>query len=191
MDEQKLIKLIKEEGTYEAFEEAGYQCVIMRANYRMEKIRDWEKGQLKENDYFTFHWCGYVGTPKTHPLYGKSYSDKMAITEELRNKKYDESRTPVISLLCASINEHDVSLDLFFEVHGGTTYADNSLFMQPQKDLWWFGFDCSHAGDLSSHSLSYPPIGNPVYRTKEYVMQECKNLAQQLKKWESHDRPGV
>lgn len=38
---------------------------------------------------------------------------------------------------------HEVPIDC----HGGLTYADSLLFGHPGNRLWWFGFDCCHAGD--------------------------------------------
>ncbi len=65
--------------------------------------------------------CGYVGVPAMHPWYGKGYDDVEA------------------------------------EVHGSLTFAggchdDSPICHVPKrgepKDVWWFGFDCAHLGDL-------------------------------------------
>lgn len=101
--------------------------------------------------------CGYVGVPPGHPLYGKDYDS----TGEI-------------------------------EVHGGITYADSCQGSICHKvspgepdDIWWFGFDCVHAGD---YAPGFPgpdgrrfPIGQPEnYKTIEYVYAECESLANQL-----------
>lgn len=72
-----------------------------------------------------------------------------------------------------------------FEVHGGITYGrieeDNCL---------WTGFDCAHAHDISPGmevymaSLFAFPIKIPLcersYKNIQYVMRECKSLAEQI-----------
>lgn len=55
-------------------------------------------------------------------------------------------------------------------------------------DIWWFGFDCAHAGDRmpgmeaalrSIGGRSLPHCGD-VYRDLAYVKAECASLARQL-----------
>lgn len=65
------------------------------------------------------------------------------------------------------------------DVHGGLTYAGNGVVDAGEdRDLWWFGFDCAHAGDVS------PGLGTPftdgVYRDIEFVTSECETLAREL-----------
>lgn len=82
---------------------------------------------IVRNSECTGALCGYVGVPPGHPLHGKSYNDV------------------------------EVS------VHGGLTFADKC---RPEADdggichvadpgepddVWWLGFDCAHAMDLSPH----------------------------------------
>jgi hypothetical protein len=114
------------------------------------------------------HWCGYVGVPPDHPLYGKDYSDGDA-------------------------------RDL--EAHGGITFAascqsgdDESRGICHVPDsgeedhVWWFGFDCAHAGDWSptneKHSRKrggvFSQSGYETYKTLAYVQKECETLAEQL-----------
>jgi hypothetical protein len=111
--------------------------------------------------------CGYVGVPRGHPYYGSSYDD-----------------VPV-------------------DVHGGLTYAakcdpgaseEHGIchVVRPGEpdDVWWFGFDCAHAGDLSPEmeanlkSLQMPSIskawGSDRYRDVPYVIGEVTMLAHQL-----------
>lgn len=100
-------------------------------------------------------WCGYVGVPPGHPYHGKDYDD--------------------------------VDVD----VHGGLTYArecmdlaevkkyrpeethDSIICHVPEEDepeeLWWLGFDCSHAGDYAPrHERSLAKVRDEAYRS-EYV----------------------
>src|SRR5438105_1894678 len=74
-------------------------------------------------------WCGYVAVPPGHPLHGKDYNDE-------------------------ALGETDV--------HGGLTYASacsGHICHVPEAgepaDVWWFGFDCIHAGDLAPGHAQY------------------------------------
>jgi hypothetical protein len=118
-------------------------------------------------------WCGYVGVLPGNPYYGQPYQDL-----------YD------------------------FHVHGGLTFAGSCSPEGPEgrtichapdpgepDDVWWFGFDCGHARDLSPYlqfevdlpfdvpSSYRAPVPLPVretYRDLGYVHAECANLARQL-----------
>lgn len=71
------------------------------------------------------------------------------------------------------------------EVHGGVTFY--RPMNEDIKDERWVGFDCVHSGDLNPRNILvynrriYP---DEVYRTKQYVKDECKSLARQLKDME-------
>ena len=93
----------------------------------------------------------------------------------------------------------------YFQCHGGITYAgggENSKY-PIQSDLWWFGFDCGHVGDKADLTYAMQKFPNrqkeyrtrllieneyhiedDVIRTEEYVAEECKKLAEQLKEFE-------
>ena len=115
--------------------------------------------------------CGYVGVPAGHPVHGKGYDDV------------------------------DVG------VHGGLTFADrchegaeeHSICHKPapgeSDDVWWLGFDCAHAGDLSpQHAatmreirvmpefrrLPSPYMRDDTYKDIAYVEGEVQRLAAQL-----------
>jgi hypothetical protein len=55
-------------------------------------------------------------------------------------------------------------------VHGGITYNNDGLI----------GFDCAHANDLCTVIAQKCP--QSLYRSKEYVIDETKRLADQLRK---------
>ena len=119
------------------------------------------------------NWCGYVGVPKGHKLFGADYNEA-----------------------------HDLAP---ISVHGGLTYADKCghfICHDPNSgkhdDVWWFGFDCAHAYDLSPSMLKYrmenpelkrlyerslarDPENADVYRDEAYVKNEVENLARQLR----------
>jgi len=103
--------------------------------------------------------CGYVGLPPEHPWHGEDYCN-----------------VPV-------------------DVHGGLTFAaacadtdDESRHIchvpQPGRphDVWWFGFDCAHGGDLDPRPERYDfDFDWPSeYRDVAYVQSECVRLAKQL-----------
>lgn len=107
------------------------------------------------------YWCGYVGVPPSHPYYGHKY-DKEGLVQ--------------------------------IEVHGGLTYSApcNELICHTprqgeQDHAYWFGFDCSHYGDLmhvplkvDTHNRYSINWKTAVYRDLAYVRAECMNLAKQL-----------
>jgi len=104
-------------------------------------------------------WCGYVGVDRTSPLFGRSY--------------------------------HDLSPEP--DVHGGLTFAEacdgdeeHGICHVPEpgepEPLWWFGFDCGHAFDLSPvvSGMFETVLGDVVYRDLAYARAECEGLAAQL-----------
>lgn len=120
-------------------------------------------------------WCGYVGVPPDHKLHGVPYQD----VEEA------------------------------FDVHGSLTFSERCQEGWPNPglgichvpypgrpdDIWWFGFDCAHAGDCTPAMEAklrmlglpgepkrerYSPW-HPTYKTLAYVEQEVAKLAAQLK----------
>ncbi len=108
-------------------------------------------------------WCGYVGISEGHPLYGKD------------------------------CNDDDDYLQLL--VHGGVTF---SARCQPQDDnshgvchvpdpgepdhVWWIGFDCAHAYDLSpgNHRFPHLRLREEEYRNVAFARAQCAELARQL-----------
>lgn len=75
--------------------------------------------------------------------------------------------------------------DIPVRVHWGLTYS--SHMNEDDKNTWWLGFDCAHAGDLyPPNVIRYNQIYRgedcELYRTKEFVRKECNSLARQLKR---------
>lgn len=105
---------------------------------REQRIEQWGEGPwLDEPDRVDFtyaglpcllhrnprmgNWCGYVAVLPGHALHGKSYGDD------------------------------GVDVD----AHGGLTYSEacsGHICHVPEPgepdNVWWFGFDCAHSGDL-------------------------------------------
>ena len=121
------------------------------------------------------HRCGYVGLPKDNKYYGVNY------------------------------NEIDI------DCHGGLTYSSSNLYEQNDTDIWWIGFDCAHCDDAKDYDSlrkyytdersktmidrwealdrKYPD-GSKV-RDLDYVVNECKNIVEQIEKkyWEDYIPP--
>ena len=129
-------------------------------------------------------WCGYVGIPKGHPWHGKSYSDSVGVPQSVIDRDLNIDKIGVIDLFCANRSQmKDGRLDicLAIDVHGGLTFSDDHSAMSDPDGLWWFGFDCSHAGDLCPGLDDYGmPDGSDIYRDIHYVTKECEALAEQL-----------
>lgn len=97
------------------------------------------------------NWCGYVGVPPGHPWHGRGYDDVDA------------------------------------RVHGGLTYAglcNGVICHVPRQgepsEVFWFGFDCAHAGDLTPSMFSrYGGYPGDVYRNLGYVQMQTLRLADQ------------
>ena len=142
------------------------------------------------------HRCGYVGVPRGHVLYGVEYNETLPdaisfVTDEIMENAEIGARGAIPVFFAAFSNRMN-RLDVVIDVHGSLTYSGRSeQYPIPDTNLWWFGFDCAHAGDGKDFSIMdertkeayasgfrYYPEG-PV-RSKEYVMQHCKLLARQL-----------
>lgn len=110
--------------------------------------------------------CGYVGVPRTHPLYEKGYDE--ADIEVHGGLTYADR--------CQEVQNH----------------CEGICHKAPEgdDDIWWSGFDCAHYRDLSPllrHTLSKYPGCLPeidmgeTYKTMAYVTAEVEKLALQLK----------
>jgi hypothetical protein len=78
---------------------------------------------------------------------------------------------------CSDIDYDDVNV----EVHGGLTFGSNNFpdTRIYDKEYYWFGFDCGHSGDRIPYLWE-----EGTYRTVDYVKNECRELAKQLKDME-------
>lgn len=101
--------------------------------------------------------CGYAAVPYGHPQHGESGED--------------------------------------LECHGGVTYTGRChgvichtpLPEDDHDDIWWFGFDCGHAGDLQPFELDeifghlrFKAREFNIYRDAAYVKTQVQHLAEQL-----------
>ena len=111
------------------------------------------------------HWCGYVGLPPEHLMYGKGYND--VDFEAHGGLTFAESCSP-----------------------GGDEAKGVCHIPAPGESdhVWWLGFDCGHTIDFSPHDVKdqavrgYPFMveTNRQYRTLAYVRQQCASLASQV-----------
>jgi hypothetical protein len=148
--------------------------------------KDWEykgfKCALRRNHCGS--WCGYVGISKEHPLYGLGYDDVsdvlVAMLEAMKNKPVpkEPSFSLLISILGGEIHPTPANV---IQVHGGITYAGDGKDLFNNPDIWFFGFDCSHAGDYAPNMpvLSAIVSGN-IYRDIDYATAEAEKMADQL-----------
>lgn len=167
------------------FEHTGYTCVVTFGNMG--------------------HRCGYVGIPSNHPLFGKDYNDYLEIK---KSDIGDREVSGIFPLLGAYLDKDErIRIEAYFQCHGGITYAGGGEHSSYpiESDLWWFGFDCGHAGDKSDLDYAMQKFPNhrkelqlrkmveskypidDVIRTEEYVAEECKKLAEQLKEFEESE----
>ena len=145
------------------------------------------------NDFGTR--CGYVGITKDHFLYAVKHSDRHEWLKRFKDGVMEQpiGKRGMIDVFCEALADDDsISAGSLFNIHGGITYSNGGVDSKyPVKsDLWWFGFDCAHAGDggdlskikdpRTRASFSRCTFPGDVIRTKEYVIEECKNLSDQL-----------
>lgn len=147
------------------------------------------------------HRCGYVGVPSGHSLYRKKYSEHCEQLGWFDNDVEHEriGKRGVIPIMCATFRRDRLSPDLVFNVHGSITFSHGGdwdrNFPIPNTNLWWFGYDCGHAGDgivpedramIGCAHLYRGPV-----RSLEYCIGECESLALQLREADGRYREVV
>lgn len=133
------------------------------------------------------HRCGYVGIPHTHFLHGCEYNMKHSglwpYAETIYYEPVDRDKISIIALFC---DPSPIEPEIIFRVHGGITFSSaDPEYPVPNNNLWWFGFDCAHAGDAPIPERVPPElrafrIGGGEVRSLDYCMNECNGLARQL-----------
>lgn len=136
------------------------------------------------------HRCGYVGIGTDHALFGVDYSEKHPLLT-LNPERSTEKMSPIQILIGASKGMDELSTpEYVFEVHGGITYAGYGDGKYPvESNLWWYGYDCGHAGDLPAPDSKLAEIyarsgmdREGEHRSLDYCIAECESLASQLTK---------
>lgn len=144
--------------------------------------------------------CGYVGVAPGHPLHGLNYSDESPALAALLEKRKTEpiGEHPGMGILLACLSGTiEARPDVVLRAHGGLTYAEGcsgAICHVPAEgepdNLWWFGFDCAHAGDWTPSQAMYgrdrpewfwKMSSDSEYRDIAYVRAETESLADQLR----------
>ena len=121
-------------------------------NYKKFDYKEYECLILRPRPFLSGHLCGYVKLKETDKNYNLAKKD---------------------------------AYDLDYEVHGGITFGGTPTIRGlPVKETgYWIGFDCAHAFDLQPmNNIIYEELSlpNEIYRDMEYVVQECRNLVDQI-----------
>jgi hypothetical protein len=130
------------------------------------------------------HWCAYVGVPKSNPLHGIQYSDRIESLRAMWEKRKEQpigehpSMAVMLQLLCGE-HFNDPTMDKIVDVHGGITFA-SPHFASSDPSLWFFGFDCGHCNDVSPYMQKYEHMRGSSYRTIQYVKQQTEHMADQI-----------
>lgn len=156
-------------------------------------------------------WRGYVGVPTSSPLYGVSKSDVIPYPDTWKNQPVDLEKVDILQLFMTACDPDAVPaahapLSMVFTSHKGLSFSGH---IDGFADLWFFGFDCAHAGDLvpefeEIHALVAQELSNlqalsdlqdlfpnlfehhntfrpnREYRTLDYVKSICEKLAGEL-----------
>jgi hypothetical protein len=154
--------------------------------------------------------CGYAAVAPGHPWYQKEYGDCVYGCAELKPTPLEPiGKSPVPESIqkrhmsrkrfaCAENYSLHHTPEALINVHGGLTYSGScrgAICHVPQPGepdpVWWFGFDCSHAWDvtpgmdaaLRKAGSRLPDMGlrDSVYRDAAYVRLEVERLAEQLR----------
>jgi len=130
-------------------------------------------------------WCGYVGVRSHHPWHGKEESEVVDAPHALTHRSVSMDDVGVINLLCAGVDSDAAAnrfrISLLVHCHGGLTYAREAHWENETRATWWFGFDCSHAGDLMpiSRERGFRDCGD-VYRNLDYVKTRAIQATQDI-----------
>ena len=106
-------------------------------------------------------WCGYVGVPPAHPWHGHQGDDDAGGSAVVHGGL-------TFAVDCRPVHSEGHPMDRICHV------AEDG---QPDH-LFWLGFDCAHAGDLTPGGGRYP---RESYRDAPYVKAQCEELAAQAK----------
>jgi hypothetical protein len=137
-------------------------------SYDVETVFEHDGKLCVVTEIYGWHRCGYVGVPETSPLYGKEYDDNITGLEINMNDVVFGKQSLWAIL---AWDGETKSLEIIIDVHGGITYSGSGASDYPidaGTPTWWFGFVCGH----------YDDVYNP--KLKEFVIAECKSMAEQL-----------
>lgn len=126
-------------------------------------------------------WCGYAAVLPGHPWHGVDSCQCLAPADPAHAS--DEN----------GWHECEQRPESLMDVHGGLTYSgacSGSICHVPKPGepdaVWWFGFDCGHAFDLTPGMRAFRvryrgavPYGE-VYRDLAYAREQTERRAEQL-----------
>lgn len=156
---------------------------------------------------FTGQLNGYVGVPPTHPYHGWDYSDHI----KLAPGDLEDSTINDVGIFDAFVyafgggrERGTIPLGMTMKAHSGITWSGGLAGGDDAESsgLWWFGFDCGHAGDVCPGLRAFDAWANEFmppelarklveqsldwkYRDLEYVRKEVTSLAFQLRQLET------
>jgi hypothetical protein len=156
------------------------------------------------------HWCGYVGLRPNHPCAGKDYHDIGVRSEELTYGAYCHPTAEDEWISYRILRETWITESLVYpqgeaarmlreDRKGDTSTLIGFLEWIRLHELchddcphglWWLGFDCGHAFDISPRMLmhlrkrkfEFPSEGMfaTTYKNFEYVVAATNALAAEL-----------
>jgi len=147
-------------------------------------------------------WCGYVAVPPGHPWHGVHYNECVKGCATVEPKPIEQiGDVPVPDSIqkahmerkhfaCRETFQSDHTPELIINVHGGLTYSDfcsGHICHVPKPgepdNVFWFGFDCSHGGDVipSFREFDFKALMGETYKDVAYVRAQVEHLAGQLK----------
>lgn len=162
--------------------------------------------------------CGYVGVPDAHPLHGLSYDECWNAIEPHAHggltfaSGCSDTGRERFNKMTAAIPARKKEASIYprgdsanwlrdwlpsldnFEAWQSRIQATSICHITGEGEpdnIWWFGFDCAHAGDFCpKYSARYgdknegydndPPWPAETYKTIRYVEREVARLAEQL-----------
>lgn len=118
--------------------------------------------------------------------------DYAVYLDKVTGLDYVIKRIPPTGHLCGYViipdgKKVDFTSDIIedLEVHGGITFTEPVEWYTDIesgfKCDYALGFDCAHAGDLKPLDLTMGSVDGWIYRDINYVQNECKKLARQIK----------
>lgn len=136
-------------------------------------------------------YCGYVGVPKEHPLFEVPYGSDTPYLPKFGEDEMVGQRG-VISLICSG--DRLQSPELVFDVHGSLTFSnkwDKGDIPELVDGLWYFGYDCAHAGDgefpdvdgegnIINDRLGFSYVSMDQPKSLEFNIEQCESLAAQI-----------
>ncbi len=126
-------------------------------------------------------WCAYIGVPKDHPWHGNRCPDLVKAPWAFE-RSVDVAELGAINLYLGAARarpeEGIYPIDVLVRCHGGLTYSAEAWWEDETRASWWFGFDCTHAGDLVP---TIPPSYDGIYRNMEFVRAAASKAARDLR----------